>query len=105
MKLVSRLLRTNTSVPRIVGFVISNFIGLAIVLGGLQFYQDARGIWEADDSFISTDYLVLNKKVTSRQTLEGADQGFTPNEVADLRRQPWVRDVGLFTSNNFKAYM
>lgn len=49
MKLVSRLLRKNTSVPRIVGFVISNFIGLAIVLGGLQFYQDARGIWEADD--------------------------------------------------------
>ena len=30
MKLVSRLLRKNTSVPRIVGFVISNFIGLAI---------------------------------------------------------------------------
>lgn len=105
MKLVSRLLRKNTSVPRIVGFVISNFIGLAIVLGGLQFYQDARGIWEADDSFISTDYLVLNKKVTSRQTLEGADQGFTQAEIDDLRRQPWVRDVGLFTSNNFKAYM
>ena len=46
MKIIDRLLRRNTSAARVAGFVISNFIGLAIVLGGLQFYLDARSIWQ-----------------------------------------------------------
>lgn len=103
MNLVNRVLRRNTSPSRVIGFVISNFIGLAIVLGGLQFYLDARSIWEADDSFISTDYLVINKQVTAENTL-GATTGFTEEEIADLERQPWVRKVGRFLSNDFKAY-
>ena len=59
MKMLTRLLRKNTSKARIVGFVLSNFIGLAIVTGALQFYLDARSIWESDDSFIRSDYLVI----------------------------------------------
>lgn len=105
MKLVDRLLRRNTSPARVAGFIISNFIGLAIVLGGLQFYLDARSIWEADDSFVSTDYLVVNKRITSEQTLGAAGSGFSDDEIRDLESQPWVRKVGRFTSNDFKAYM
>lgn len=105
MRLVDRLLRKNTSPARVAGFVVSNFIGLAIVIGALQFYLDARSIWEDSGSFISTDYLVINKKVTGSNTLAGADPGFSDAEIADLRKQPWVRNVGKFQSNDFKAYM
>ena len=69
MRLISKLLRKNTSGARIAGFILSNFIGLAIIGAGLQFYLDARSIWDSDDSFIKTDYLVVNKKVTSANTL------------------------------------
>ncbi len=62
MKLINRLLRKNTSPARIAGFVISNFIGLAIIVGGVQFYQDARSLWADDDSFIKSDYLVATRK-------------------------------------------
>ena len=55
MNLISSLLRKNTSPARVAGFILSNFIGLAIIVGGLQFYQDARSLWTADDSFVSTD--------------------------------------------------
>lgn len=103
MNPVNRLLRKNTSMARVAGFVISNFIGLAIVLGALQFYLDARSIWTADDSFISTDYLVLNKRITSENTLTGRDSGFTDAEIADLESQPWVRKVGRFASNDFRV--
>lgn len=102
MSLVNRLLRKNTSMARVAGFVVSNFIGLAIVLGALQFYLDARGIWEADDSFISTDYMVINKKVTGA-ALTGGDTGFSEAEIADVAAQPWVRKVGRFYSNDFKV--
>lgn len=104
MNLISKLLRKNTSPARIAGFVLSNFIGLAIIIGGLQFYEDARSLWSSDDSFIKTDYLVVNKKVTSANTWSEADSGFTPEEVADLKAQPWVREVAPFTSTDYRVW-
>ncbi|MDE6392408.1 MAG: ABC transporter permease [Muribaculaceae bacterium] len=102
-KLVTRLLRKNTSKARIAGFILSNFIGLAIVLGGLQFFLDARTIWTSEDSFIRSDYLVVNKKVTSANTLGAAQSGFTEAETDELRSQPWVRRMAEFTSNDYRV--
>lgn len=101
--MISKLLRKNTSPARIVGFILSNFIGLAIVLGALQFYRDANSIWKADDSFISSDYLVINKKVTSSNTLGESSTGFTEAEIADIERQPWTRRVGRFSANDYRV--
>lgn len=103
MKLISRLLRKNTSPARIAGFVISNFIGLAIIAGGVQFYQDAKSLWKADDSFIKTDFLVINKKVTASNLWKESDSGFSQEEISDLRKQPWVRDVGSFQSTDYRV--
>lgn len=101
--MISKLLRKNTSNGRIAGFVLSNFIGLAIVLGALQFYLDAKSIWDADDSFISKDYLVVNKKVTSSNTLGEKSSSFTEEEINDISVQPWVRETGRFVSNDYKV--
>lgn len=101
--MITKLLRKNTSPARIAGFVLSNFIGLAIVLGALQFYLDARSFWESDDSFISSDYLVINKKVTSANTLGDNNSAFTDAELSDISAQPWVRSVGKFTANDYKV--
>lgn len=104
MKLTTRLLRKNMSAGRIAGFILSNFIGLAIVLGGLQFYLDARSIWESDSSFVKSDYLVINKKVTSANTLGEKLDGFSEAEVNELKSQPWVRDVGEFSATDYKVW-
>lgn len=103
MNFITRLLRKNTSPTRIIGFVLSNFLGLAIVLGALQFYQDARSIWTSDDSFLQTDYLVINKKVTSENMLKGSSS-FSTDERADLDRQPWVRATAPFTSADYRVW-
>lgn len=101
MNFVAKLLRKNTSPARIIGFTLSNFIGLAIILGGLQFYLDIRSIWEDDDSFIKTDYLVVNKKITSENTFAGASSSFSEEEIANIERQPWVASVGRFSSADY----
>lgn len=100
MNYITRLLHKNTSPARIAGFVLSNFLGLAIILGGLQFYLDARSIWEDDDSFISSDYLVINKRVTSENTFGGVN-GFTPAEREDIAKQPWVRRTAPFATADY----
>ncbi len=106
MNIISRLLRKNTSPARIAGFVLSNFIGLAIVVGALQFYTDAKSIWDDEESFVRTDYLVVNKRVTSANTMgaAGADASFSEADVAELASQPWVRKVGEFTSADYRVY-
>lgn len=102
MSIVSRLLRKNMSPAQIAGFVISNFIGLAIVVAGLQLYLDVSPIWQDEDSFIKKDYLIVNKKVTSSNTL-GADARISAAEVAELERQPWVRAIGKFTATDYRV--
>ena len=104
MSLVYRLLRKNTSGARIAGFILSNFIGLAIIICGVQFYEDAKSLWTSDDSFIKSDFLVINKRVTSANTWEESDPGFSPEEISDLRSQPWVRDVGEFSSTDYRVW-
>jgi hypothetical protein len=101
-KMVSRLLRKNLSKAQIVGFTLSNLVGLAIVVTGLQLYLDVRPIWEDEDSFLQKDYLVVNKQVNSVQYGENAAY-FTDADIADLERQPWVRGVGKFSSATFKV--
>ncbi len=45
-------------------------------------FMDARSIWEDDDSFIRSDYMVINKRVTSENTF-GGKQALQP---MNLRR-------------------
>ena len=101
--MIGKILRKNTSAARIAGFVLSNFIGMVIVLGAMQFFRDARSIWTDDDSFIKSDYLVVNKKVTAANTVGAAASGFSAAEVADIESQPWVRRVGSFSANDYRV--
>lgn len=103
MNLVSRLLRKNLSTAQTLGFILSNFIGLAIVVTGLQFYEDVSAIWQKEDSFLKTDYLVVNKKVTSGNTLGQSKATFTGGEISDISGQPWVRSVGRFTAADYRV--
>lgn len=105
MSLIAKVLRKNTSPSRLVGFALSNFIGLLIIGGAVMFYMDSRGIWDDDESVINTDYLVVNKKVTSASTLGDRESTrFSDADMADLKAQPWVRRVGEFSSSDFRVY-
>ena len=102
MNIIQRLLRKNLSMAQLVGFTLANFIGLLIVLLGLQFYTDVRSIWQDEDSFMKKDYLVINKRVSGSGLLTGERASFSADEIADLERQSWVRKVGRFSSADYR---
>ena len=102
MNIVTRLLRKNLSRTQIAGFILSNFIGLAIVVAGIQLYQDIGSIWQDEDSFLSTAYMIVNKQVTGANTL-GESATFSDAEIADIESQPWVRSVGRFESTGYRV--
>lgn len=102
--LIWRLLNRNISKSQLAGFVLSNFVGLAIVITGIQFYADIRSIWEKEDSFIRQDFLVVNKQVTSSNTLGRQTSEFSEADIDDLESQPWVRKVGEFEAADYNVY-
>ena len=102
MNIIHRLLRKNLSMAQLVGFTLANFIGLLIVLLGLQFYTDVRSIWQDEDSFMQKDYLVINKRVSGSGLLTGERASFSADEIADLEKQSWVRKVGRFSSADYR---
>lgn len=105
MRVTSKLLRKNISTARMAGFALSNFIGLLIVAGAVMFYLDGRNVFGDEESVVNTDYLVINKKVTSASTLGNRESTrFSPDEISDLKSQPWVRDAGEFTASDFHVY-
>jgi hypothetical protein len=87
---------------QLVGFTLANFIGLLIVLLGLQFYTDVRSIWQDEDSFMQKDYLVINKRVSGSGLLTGERASFSTDEIADIEKQSWVRKVGRFSSADYR---
>lgn len=95
-------MRKNLSMAQLVGFTLANFIGLLIVLLGLQFYTDVRSIWQDEDSFMQKDYLVINKRVSGSGLLTGERASFSADEIADIERQSWVRKVGRFSSADYR---
>lgn len=97
--LVRRLLRRNVSVAQTCGYAFASLVGLSIVLCAIQFYRDASGIFGADGSVNSRDFMVVSKQIG----FNDRNTSFTPDEIADLKAQPWVKAVGEFTASRFKA--
>lgn len=105
MNLIAKLLIKDTSRARLMGVVLSNFIGLLIVAGAVMCYFDFRCILGDEESVVNSDFLVVNKKVTSASTLgDRQSTQFSADDIAGLRSQPWVRRIGEFSSSDFRVY-
>ena len=104
--MVWRLLRRNISIGQMVGYAAANLVGLVIVITALQFYRDVSGMFDDNgDSLLQHDYVSVSHRVGGFGSLASstAPTGFTPEEVADLAAQPWVRRAGEYTASRFNV--
>lgn len=102
MRLLWKLLRCHLSMAQTVGFTLAGLVGMAIVLTALQAYRDVLPVFDRPDSFMRGDYLVLSKQVGALQAIGLGSSDFTAEELADLRAQPFVREVGAFTPADYR---
>lgn len=102
--MVWKLLRKNISALQIAGYALANLIGLAIVISAVKFYGDVQSAWQ-QDSFISKDYLIISKTVSTLNTIGISRRSttFSDSELADLEQQPWVKQVAAFTGATFNV--
>lgn len=104
MKLVWKLLRENISKVQLIGFGIANLIGLIIVLLAIQFYLDISPIFTEKDKLFKRDYVTVSKQVGLISGLTAKSNGFSSAEINDLKQQPFVKDVGVFTSSQYSVF-
>lgn len=62
MNLVWKLLRQHISIAQFTGFFFANLFGMLIVLLGYQFYRDIMPVFTADDAFMKSDYIIVEKR-------------------------------------------
>jgi len=102
-RLLLRLLRRHISPLQLLGFSLANFVGVAIILLGIQFYQDARSSLEAKDKFMKGDYIILSKRVGGLALFASEDNTFSDREIKELEGQSFVKKVGRFTPSKFQV--
>lgn len=103
MSLVWKLLRQHISIPQFVGFFFANLVGMFIVMLGVQFYRDVAPVFTAKDGFLSSDYLIVSKKIGAGSTLSGRSHDFSNAEIDDFAAQPFVRKTGRFVSAEYRV--
>lgn len=104
MTLVWKLLRRHVSLAQLAGFFLTNLCGMVIVLLGVQFYADVLPLFTRNDSFLhGSDYLIINKQVSTLGSLTGRSTTFSTEEMNELQAQPFTHGVGAFTPSQFKV--
>lgn len=83
--------------------MLANLCGMTIVLATVQFATDIIPMFTGSDSFMKPGQMVMAKHVSTVRTLTGKAPTFTQKEIADVRHQPFVSDVGTFTPSLFSV--
>lgn len=105
LKLLFKLLRQNSSVWQVCGFVVANLLGGIIVLIGLQAYQDFDRLMHKERGLINESFVVITKpvgNVSSIVSLLGVRPTFSKKEIAELEQHPSVSQLGQFDAANFE---
>lgn len=98
-----RLLSRHLNAGQLAGFVLANLCGMTIVLAAVQFATDIIPMFTGSDSFMKPGQMVMAKHVSTVRTLTGKAPTFTQKEIADVRHQSFVSDVGTFTPSLFSV--
>lgn len=102
-KLIWKLLRQHISIGQLTGFFFANLFGMVIVLLGIQFYRDVIPVFTEGDSFMKKDYIIVSKKISALGSFAGKSNTFTPQDVKELKKQPFTKSIGAFTPSQFNV--
>ncbi|MBR5638719.1 MAG: ABC transporter permease [Muribaculaceae bacterium] len=101
--LMWKLLRTHISKSQLIGFSLASLVGLTIVILAVQFFQDVKPLFKDEDSFLRKDYMIITRKVSTASTVLQSSNEFEAKDIKDIEQQPWCRQVGKFSSNDYSV--
>lgn len=91
---------------QLIGYILTLFIGVFIVLTTLQLYQDVKPLISEQTDVFSDKSAVISKEVSVFKSVNKDRIYFSSEEIEELRDQPFIKDVSIFNNADFriKAY-
>lgn len=103
-KLVQKLLNAGQGKWNLLFAAIGMSLGVLLLLLSLQAYIDVnRLLYGKSAETGMADFLIINKEITAQMMGGGAENTFSPQEIAELKKQPFIKAAGIITSNRFKV--
>ena len=99
--LIWKLLRKHISILELAIFFVVNLIGMTVILGGVQLYSDIKPVMSGENRLIGSDYLVVTRPV---ERVGSGGKRFSVDDIADIKSQEFITDVGTFTSSGYEVY-
>ena len=101
MNKIYSLLLGELSKKRILCFMLTQIVGVAIVVISVQFFFDVRKALEK--TTLESEYIILTKKVGTLSGLFSSNLSFSNDEINEIKDMDGIGSVGDFTSSNFRV--
>lgn len=100
-QLLQKIVRQEISITRIITFFIFTIIGFYILILGNVLYFDFAKNFTKDSTVWKSNYIVLNKKISSLQSITGTKPTFNQDEIENLKNQSFIEKIGTFKTSLF----
>jgi hypothetical protein len=100
-------LKHNIKASQLAGIFLGLMIGTFIIFAAISFFMDVKPIFDDKQSFWKDEYIIINKKITLGDTYSQISDNkkvkplFSTEEIANIRKQSFVKDVAEFTPCSF----
>ena len=96
-------LQRKTLIPiQIIGYALTLFVGVLIVLITVQLYYDVQPLLSQQTDVLQKDVAVISKNISIFKTIKKNKLYFTKDELDELQEQDFVANVAKFNSATFK---
>ncbi|MEE9349406.1 MAG: FtsX-like permease family protein [Flavobacteriaceae bacterium] len=87
---------------QIIGYAITLTVGVSIILILFHLYFDLKGLFNKQTDVFNDNAVVISKEVSAFKSLNKNKIYFTDKEIANLKKQPFVKNVSYFNFATFK---
>jgi hypothetical protein len=99
-----RRLQKKTLIPaQIIGYTVTLLVGVTIVLLAFQLYSDVKPLLTQQTDVFKNHAVTLSKNVRGLSTAQKSRIYFDEEEIENIRKQRFVKDVALFRSSTFET--
>lgn len=97
-----KLQKNTLIISQIIGYGLTLFIGVTIILVISQFYFDIKPLLSQQSDVFKSKSAVISKNISVFKTMNKEKIYFTDNEIRDLKKQSFTKSISRFNSANFK---
>ncbi len=97
-----KLQKRTLVLSQIIGYALTIFIGVTIILVTSQFYFDIKPLLSQQTDIFKSKSAVISKNISVFKTIDKEKIYFTDKEIKDLKKQPFTKSISKFNSATFK---